>query len=401
MRKTFTLNAALIIAATAAKAETTVVSYAGQDIAANATTNYVDNAEATRYEMCSTADAASTQRSQGAKTEKDIAYWAKSVLSRVKISGYAQAGYYANLVEDGDNTNSFDTKRVQIKATADITPQFFAALMYNFKSSSLQEYYLEYRPDKAFNVRLGQSKIQLSIENPSSPATLEGTNLAQGVSWLVGSDPLIGNSSGRDFGLLVYGSLFKNHLKYYAEVVNGGKINTSDQNNQKNIIAKLDYYPVKNFHIAVSGQKGYGYAVATSSINPDVALGETYRQDRYTAGFEWFSKKEPNDYFRHRSATVRGEILGGRDKHVDSFGGYVSTAIPVSKGLDVIAIADYFNYNTDASLKRTDLTAGIQYWFFKKCRLQLHYSYSIRNDGYEALKGGNTHGLYSQFQIGF
>ncbi len=401
MRRALTLNVALILAATAVKAETTVGASAGRTMEANAATNYVKNTKAMKCEMCSIADTASVGNAKDTKEEKDIAYWAKSLLSRVKISGYAQGGYYGDIVEGGGNTNSFETRRIQIKATANITPQFLGVVMYNFKGSSLQEYYLEYRPDKAVNLRLGQSKTELSIENPESNATLEGTNLSQGVAWLTGGDPLIGNSSGRDFGFLVYGSLLKNRLKYYIEALNGGKINTSDQNNQKNIIAKLDYYLAPNFHIAVSGQKGYGYAVATSSINPGVVLDETYREDRYTAGFEWFSKKEPSDYYRHRSATVRAEVLGGRDKDVHSFGGYVTTAIPVSKGLDIVAIADYFNYNTSANLKRTDLTAGVQYWFYKKCRLQLHYCYSIRNDNYQALKGGNTHGIYSQFQIGF
>ncbi len=334
--------------------------------------------------------------------EKDLNYWAKEVASRLKVTGYAQAGYTATMPEEGAGTNTFDMKRAILMVSAEITPKFYGYFMHEFKGGNMQEYYLEYRQSKAFNVRLGQCKTELSIENPMSPTVLENINsMSMAVGWLCGRDPLINNASGRDMGLKVFGDLFDNHLRYVVQVVNGGQINTNDRNNQKNVIVKLDYKPVPNFLLSVSGQKGYGYAMATSQYNPDIALGETYRQDRCAAGFEWKSKEAGSDYYKNRCVYVRAEGLLGRDGDCKSYGAYVTSAIPVYKGLDIVAMADYMNYNTDMGLKKANLMAGVQYWFFKKCRIQAQYQYAMLGSNLKALDGGDYGSLLTQVQVYF
>lgn len=335
--------------------------------------------------------------------KKDLAYWAGTVASRVKVTAYAQGGYTAKFVKDGENSNTFDLKRVVLMVGADIAPKFYAFFMHEFKTRDVQEYYMEYRPFKALNFRVGQSKIELSIENPLSPTILESISpMSQGVFWLCGSDPLMGNASGRDLGLMVYGELFNNKVKYFLEVVNGGQINTADKNNQKNIIGKLEYRFTPGFKIVASGQKGYGYSVAESKYN-DIAVGETYRQDRYTAGFDLKFKNTGNDFHNNRCAMIRSEVLGGRDGEVGSFGAYASSAVPVYKGLDVVGMVDYFNYNTDRGLKKTNLMLGAQYWIFKKCRLQLQYTLSLLSKNMRKVEGvkGDYGMLLGQLQVAF
>ena len=360
------------------------------------------------------------------KNEKDVAYWAQSVLSRIKVLGCAQAGYTATMQENGKNTNTFDMKRVVMMLGADIAPHFYAFIMHEFKAGNLLEYYMEYRPSKAVNFRLGQSKTELSMTNPLSPRIFESINCAPlGISWLCGSDPLMSNGSGRDMGLMMYGDLFNNHLRYVVEVVNGGQINKNDQNNQKNIIAKLEYKPVKNFRVSVSGQKGYGCAVTTSKYNDVVKLtgnkievdgvmvdevktshisqGETYRSDRYAVGCEWMSSIKGNDYFKNRCTVLRSEVIGGRDGECHSFGAYASLTQPVYKGMDIVAQVDYLNRNTDMKYKQTDLLFGVQYWMHTKCRVQAQYNYSILSDEMKAVSGipGNYGKFMAQVQFSF
>ena len=338
------------------------------------------------------------------KNEKDVAYWAQSVLSRIKVLGYAQAGYTATMQENGKNTNTFDMKRVVMMLGADIAPHFYAFIMHEFKAGNLLEYYMEYRPSKAVNFRLGQSKTELSMTNPLSPRIFESINCAPlGISWLCGSDPLMSNGSGRDMGLMMYGDLFNNHLRYVVEVVNGGQINKNDQNNQKNIIAKLEYKPVKNFRVSVSGQKGYGCAVAESPYNDDIAKGETYRSDRYAVGCEWMSSIKGNDYFKNRCTVLRSEVIGGRDGECHSFGAYASLTQPVYKGMDIVAQVDYLNRNTDMKYKQTDLLFGVQYWMHTKCRVQAQYNYSIFSDEMKTVPEilGNYGKFMAQVQFSF
>ena len=91
--------------------------------------------------------------------ENDLKYWTKAVASRVKVTGYAQAGYTATIPEEGKSTNTFDMKRAVLMVAANITPEFYAFFMHEFKTKDMQEYYLEYRPSKEFRIRFGQSKI--------------------------------------------------------------------------------------------------------------------------------------------------------------------------------------------------------------------------------------------------
>ena len=343
-----------------------------------------------------------------ARPHDEVGYWAQKVASRLKVTGYAQAGYNATLNEGANNTNSFEMRRVILMVGADIAPHFYAFFMHDFKSGNMQEYYMEYRPCKAFNVRLGQSKREFTLENPMSPTVLESIGpMAQSVLWLNGADPLMSNGSGRDMGLMFYGDVLNGRLRYVAEVVNGGQINTSDKNNQKNFIGKLEYKLMPNLRVGVSGELGHGYSVAYSAYNPDLydnenKKGMTYRQNRWAFSGEWKSKKTGTDYFRHRCASVRAEVMGGMDGDVHSFGGYISSAIPVYKQLDVVAMVDNFNYNTGKNYLQNNFMVGLQLWLHTKCRLQLQYTYSALSSAHRADLGKtNCSKIDAQVQVAF
>ena len=80
--------------------------------------------------------------------------------------------------------------------------------------------------------------------------------------------------------------------------------------------------------------------------------------------------------------------MAGKDGDVTSRGGYVTGCVPVGKGVDMVASADYFDRNTDLDYSQTQLTAGLQYWFYKKCRVQLQYTrtFSQFQDDYNWLQ---------------
>ena len=219
------------------------------------------------------------------------------------------------------------------------------------------------------------------MENPLSPVVLETVDVcSQSVTYLTGcgSDPLFGINYGRDLGIDLFGQLFDGKLFYNLEVLNGRGINARDLNNKKNLIVKLDYRPVKGLRFAVSAQKGYGTSLVPTSVYiPEenaIAMGETYRRDRWTVGVEY--KAGSNDFWKNRNWGVRGEVLGGRDGNTNSWGGYVTSTIPLVGQLDMVASIDYFDYAKGFNRDRTEVIAGLQYWFFTKCRFQLQYTWA-------------------------
>ncbi len=316
-----------------------------------------------------------------AQEQKDLNYWKQELKSRITVNGYAQAGYtYMNY--EGRITNTWDLKRTLLWAKARITDRWSFLFMHDF-NSQVQEFYTDFRVTKGkeMTIRFGQFKNQLSMENPLSPVTLETVDVcSQSVTYLTGcgSDPLFGINYGRDLGMDIYGELFDGKLLYNLEFLNGRGVNAKDLDNRKNIIVKLDYRPVEGLRLVASAQKGYGTSLVASSVYiPSVnaiAMGETYRRDRWTAGIEY--KSGANDYWKNRSWSVRGEVLGGRDGKTKSWGGYVTSTIPLVEQLDVVASYDYFNYAKGFGRDRTEVIAGLQYWFFTKCRFQVQYTWA-------------------------
>jgi hypothetical protein len=235
-----------------------------------------------------------------------------------------------------------------------------------------------------------------------SPTQLELIDVySQAVLYLAGEgpDPLNGVNYGRDQGLMVFGDLANGLLHYELALMSGQGINRRDANNQKDFLAKLEVRPVEGLRLSGSGYLGTGNAVGTAAWNPTINVGDNYKRNRYAVSAEY--KTHPyseGQYKEARPASVRAEWLGGKDGDVGSRGGYVTTCIPVYDALDVVASGETFDRNTDVDgWDQTNLTLGLQYWFYKKCRLQLQYTRCLCGD----MLGKDYNWLQAQVQVAF
>ena len=301
---------------------------------------------------------------------------------RITLSGYTQLAYtYSNAGEE--KTNTFDIKRVILMARGQITDHWSCYFMYSFANTGkILEAYTEYKFLPELTVRVGQFKTMFTIENPISPCFVELINCySQASNYLAGidgSDPLYGSNSGRDLGLLLYGDLFNKYVSYNLALMNGQGINKKDGNNQKDIVGGLTVRPLGWLALSGSFIKGKGCAVATSEFNPDIAVGQNYDRNRWAVGAT--IKTKPID--------LRAEYLEGKDGAVKSNGGYAVASVHVLPKFDLIASYDYLNKNKAADLKQTNYVAGVQWWFYPKCRLQLQYTYCDphRSEAYNLLQ---------------
>ena len=331
--------------------------------------------------------------------------WVKELISRIKLHGYAQAGYSYNHNAIG-TTNTFELKRVLFWAEARITDRWSFLFMHDF-SSVVQEYYTDFRitRNKALTVRVGQFKNGLSLENPLSPTSMEAIDVySEGVTYLTGcgSDPLMGVQYGRDLGLSLYGETNNGKFRYELDVMNGQGINRKDGNNFKDFILRLEYRPVNGLNLVATGQIGRGHNILTdgkiSVYNPTIQTGQDYKRNRWTLGFDYKSK----------AFNAHGEYLEGIDGEVVSRGGYLTGSVPLgTPKVEFVGSYDYFNYNTTLGLDQHKAIAGLQYWFYKKCRLQVQYVYKsayltgkASEPGTEFVHGAN-HGLMCQLQVRF
>ena len=314
------------------------------------------------------------------------------IFDRVQIHAYAHAGYtYSHKGEQ--NSSTFDLKRVLFWTNAQITDRWSFLFMHDF-SSVVQEFYTDYRltDNKALTVRLGQFKNGLSIENPLSPTSLEAIDVySEGVVYLTGcgSDPLFGVQYGRDLGISLFGETSDAKLAYRLDILNGQGINRKDGNNDKDVIARLEYSPLQDFKLVATSQVGRGHAIASSLYNPDILPGDNYKRNRWTAGFEFKSSK----------GNLRAEYMEGKDGDATSRGAYLTGSVPLSRGIDFVGSYDFFNYNTDLGMDQHKAIAGFQYWFYKRCRIQLQYVYKSAYIEAGKFVHGANHAIMAQMQI--
>ena len=316
----------------------------------------------------------------------------KELAERVQLHGYAQGGFnYTH--KAGEDTPTFELKRVLFWANAQITDRWSFLFMHDF-SSVVQEFYTDYRftRNKALTVRLGQFKNGLSLENPRSPTAMEAIDVySEGVTYLTGcgSDPLLGVQYGRDLGLAIFGETNDGKLRYELEVMNGQGINKKDGNKEKDFIARLEYRPTKGLNLVATGQLGRGHAIANSLYNPDIHEGDNYKRNRWTVGFD----------YKSADFNIHGEYLEGKDGSATSRGAYVTGAVPVGKGVELVGSYDFFNFNTSLGMDQHKAIAGVQYWFYKKCRVQLQYVYKSAYTQAGQFVHGANHAIMAQMQI--
>ncbi|MBQ9356252.1 MAG: porin [Prevotella sp.] len=319
--------------------------------------------------------------------------WLADVADRIQLHGYAQGGFnYTH--QDGTDANTYELKRTLFWANAQITDRISFLFMHDF-NSVVQEYYMDYRfsRNKALTVRLGQFKNGLSYENPLSPTAMEAIDVySEGVTYLTGcgSDPLLGVQYGRDLGMAIFGETNDQKLRYEVDVMNGQGINRKDQNAEKDFIGRIEYRPARGLNLVATGQIGRGHAVAASLYNPDIAVGENYRRNRWTLGFDY---KSP-------AFNVHGEYLEGKDKNTTSRGAYITGNVPIARGVDLVGSYDYFNFNTDLDYDQHKVIAGVQWWFFKKNRFQLQYVYKNASTAGGFHHTAN-HAIMAQMQVRF
>lgn len=327
--------------------------------------------------------------------ENSAKKFVSDVSERIKLHGYAQAGYTYQK-NSAQEVNTFDIKRTLLWANAQINDRWSFLFMHDF-NSQVQEFYTDFRITKnnALYVRLGQFKNGYSLENPLSPTAMETIDVySEGVTYLsgCGSDPLFGVQYGRDLGLSLFGNVCENKLRYELQVMNGQGINRKDKNNSKDVIGRLEWEPAKGLKIVTTGQLGRGHAVATSVYAPDIALDQNYDRNRFSAGVD----------YKSRRLNVHSEYLQGKDDKVTSNGVYVTGSVAlIPSTLDLVGSYDYFNFNQDLDFDQHKCVFGIQWWYYKKCRLQLQYVYKNAVATPTSFVHDDNHAIMCQVQVRF
>ena len=306
----------------------------------------------------------------------------------IKLSGFAQAMYQANLNNDGELLdNGFSLRRVRLSVEGTLVKGLTYKIQGDFtRKPMLVDAYLKYKPCNEFAIQIGQFKTPFSIESPINPVNLEIFDYGEAIQGLVGYKDVCGvGSLGRDLGIMATGSLFpikgdegiKYHVvEYSLGVFNGNGANEKDNNNRKDVVGRLDIHPGLKA-LTLSGSLYLGKY--TNGINVNC------KRNRWAAGAQY------ND----GNLVIRGEYLRGTtgyfneiiDEGIEQYqlsnGYYVVAGYNFKLGKEgkqtLMPVLRYEHFQpgdrTNDVLGMTNYySAGLNYWPIKNVNIKVDYS---------------------------
>ena len=309
-----------------------------------------------------------------------------------KISGFVQGMYQANLTDEGELTsNTFRMRRVRLSVDGNLSPWVSYKLQGDFtRSPMLVDAYVKYKACNAFAVQVGQFKTPFTIESPINPVNLEIFDYGEIIQQLGGYKDVCGvGGLGRDIGVMATGSFFpvmgeeggiKYHVVDYAVgVFNGNGPTTTDNNNRKDIVGRLEVHPgLKD--LTLSGSFYYG----------------KYKKDNVYYGIRnrWSAGAQYND----GKLILRGEYISGQTGiqtyHPEDLGyfnsnGYYAQAgyyfnLGKDKSQKLMPVLRYEHFTADEAVADDGTnwyTAGINYWPLKSVNCKLDYSLVQKENG--------------------
>lgn len=288
-----------------------------------------------------------------------------------KLGGYGLLTY--KYTEYSKNHHNFKPRVVFISLDGQLGNNFAYGVLFELVNPTFYELHLQWNPTKYFNAKIGQFKVPFTFENLIALPNLETIYYSRTILNLTGMDNDVlnyqntVNSTGRDIGIQAsgsFGNLGTHDLVQYAVgMFQGAGINKVDPDNSKDFAGTLTFQPIKGLRAGGSvyfGESTYAISAQNIPLSSHVrnrwALSAEYKTDRLMARTEW---------------------LHGNDAGIKKEGIYgVLSYYVIPKKLNVLCNVDYYNDNKDINKEVTDYTAGINYYFYPQCRLQLNYTYS-------------------------
>ncbi len=154
--------------------------------------------------------------------------------------------------------------------------------------------YVQYKPFRQLNVKVGQYKIPFTIENTDyAPLKFEFIDYPMALRKLMGFNEVVGGetlaATGRDMGVTLYGGFGERDgydlVHYDFGVFNGSGINKGDENRTKDIAARLSVRPVAG--LTLSGSYYWGEYGKAYLKRQRYAVGACYDRGPIVVRSEW------------------------------------------------------------------------------------------------------------------
>lgn len=296
--------------------------------------------------------------------------WDKIVARLPHVSGYIQLRYQWN---DADHS-SFTVRRARLALHGDIAKKIDYRLQVEFASKvQIVDAYVQYKPFRQLNVKVGQYKIPFTIENTDyAPLKFEFIDYPMALRKLMGFNEVVGGetlaATGRDMGVTLYGGFGERDgydlVHYDFGVFNGSGINKGDENRTKDIAARLSVRPVAG--LTLSGSYYWGEYGKAYLKRQRYAVGACYDRGPIVVRSEWVGGT---------TGIAATETTPRNDLHSD--GWYAMVGWRATRTLVPVARYESFYADSDvrSDTRQTNYTVGLVWQPFEQLRCQFNYTY--------------------------
>ena len=325
--------------------------------------------------------------------------------NKPKLSGYVQGLYQLNASEDFVVTdNTFKMQRVRTSLTGNIGNHVSYKIQGDWsKSPMLMDAYVKFKACEGFAIQIGQFKTPFTIESPFNPLDLEMFDYGECVRKLGGYDDVCGvGKSGRDIGIMASGDLFPikdnsfSLLNYSIGVFNGNGMNSLDNNNEKDIVGRLEIHPMLK-DITLTGSIYHGTYFKDTDFNglrSRQSFGAQYKDGRLLIRSEYV--RGETGY--HEAVVGNDGSINTEDKTFFSTGYYVVAGYWFHFGKEelrrLMPILRYETFTNDGK-ESNYYTLGLNYWPMERINCKIDYSYI------QSLDGSKHHRLVANLSFRF
>ncbi len=335
-----------------------------------------------------------------------------SWITDLKLSGYGMLQYQAN-TQEGSESNAFTLRLARISLDGRIMNDWYwkAQIQFNGNTSSLGssprvvDLFAEWQKYKFFMVKAGQFKRPFTYENPMHPIDQGFMGYSQNVNALAGFSDRAGAhaSNGRDIGVQIQGDVLpnsngRNLLHYQVGVFNGQGINTTDVDQQKDLIGGIWVMPVAGMRIGAFGWTG-SYARKGTWTEIDERVQDApvtmtkngvrkLHQHRYAFSAEykvndWTVRSEyihSTGYAFSKTGVTSNDDASINESIGNKADGIYALAIApvIKKKLYAKARYDMYRPSGDWDRAKTQYEVGVNYMFHKN--LQINAEYALVNN---------------------
>lgn len=283
----------------------------------------------------------------------------------VQVFGFLQSQYEMRFEDVNKNSFTFERARIGVQGIIPYDFAYYVVVEYSPYISPnpyLLDAFVTYNRFKWAKVSVGSFKTPFGLEINSPCNGLLTVYRSTASLQMV--------APFRDMGLVIMGGDKDTKIQYQVGVMNGSGLKTFDNNDKKDVVARLLYKPLD--FLQIGGNFRHGFPSYNNNTDSRTTFGGELKLNYSGLTVMGEYIMDQGDFNRDLGGGCGGELLVLGDKRS---GGYATMAYRTKWDIEPVFKFDFFDSGNAQNYKETNLTFGVNYYMNDWARLQANYIY--------------------------